>query len=415
MDMRKMGVTISTHNGSVVAREHNIRNEKVTSKESHIDPNGVFEVWHDEKVRDAYHRLFDEAVEQYNAKQTRPDRRIKNYYKDVCDDVKKHAAYEMIIAVGCRNGETIDDSVGKEIMREFVDGWRERNPNLEMIGAYYHADEQGVPHVHIDYVPVAHGYTKGMATQNGLVKALSEMGFEKQGRDTAQIQWERRENECLDGLCRARGLEVDHPKVERAKHLATELYKALKALEEAQEYVNTLEEQVQHLEGVVRALKGEEKEQKDLQKEIAGTTFFGKTKESVTIPYTEYRTLQRIARETNDLKSDRSAFDAMVAQQMPKLQQADSLLAEAERERAEAKRKKEQIEKEIINQAELMSKNHIRAITYGSGREPELTERMKNFLEAIGQYSAFCKFESALDKALRNDLQKVVDQERNDL
>ena len=34
-----MGVTISTHNGSAVAREHNIRNPKVVSKEAHIKPN----------------------------------------------------------------------------------------------------------------------------------------------------------------------------------------------------------------------------------------------------------------------------------------------------------------------------------------------------------------------------------------
>ena len=33
-----MGVTISTHNGSAVAREHNIRNPKVVSKEAHIKP-----------------------------------------------------------------------------------------------------------------------------------------------------------------------------------------------------------------------------------------------------------------------------------------------------------------------------------------------------------------------------------------
>ena len=38
-----MGVTISTHNGSAVAREHNIRNPKVVSKEAHIKPNIYFD------------------------------------------------------------------------------------------------------------------------------------------------------------------------------------------------------------------------------------------------------------------------------------------------------------------------------------------------------------------------------------
>ena len=32
-------VTIATHNGSHVARQHNLRNPKVIAKEDHIDPN----------------------------------------------------------------------------------------------------------------------------------------------------------------------------------------------------------------------------------------------------------------------------------------------------------------------------------------------------------------------------------------
>ena len=41
-------VTIATHNGSQVARQHNLRNPKFICKEDHIDPNGHFEVWLDE-------------------------------------------------------------------------------------------------------------------------------------------------------------------------------------------------------------------------------------------------------------------------------------------------------------------------------------------------------------------------------
>ena len=34
-----------------------------------------------ENIKAVYHRLFDEALERYNAKQTRSDRKIKNYYR----------------------------------------------------------------------------------------------------------------------------------------------------------------------------------------------------------------------------------------------------------------------------------------------------------------------------------------------
>lgn len=233
-------VTISTHNGSTVHQAHNIRAEKTVSKEEHINPTGIHETWVHESERQAYHRLFDDSVKAYNETQTRADRQIKNYYNTVRDDVKKHTSYEMIIGVYPEKGTFMDENTQREILKTFVDGWKERNPNLELIGAYYHADEQGEPHCHIDYIPVAHGYSRGMETQTGLVKALGEMGFEKVGKATAQIQWERRENECLEKLCKERGLEVSHPKQEGREHLHTETYKAQKTLENALDHTKDL-------------------------------------------------------------------------------------------------------------------------------------------------------------------------------
>ena len=130
-------VTISTHNGSAVHQAHNMRAEKVVSKEEHIDPNGKHETWIHESERQAYHRLFDEAVKDYNEKQTRTDRQIKNYFNTVRDDTKKHTSYEMIIGVYGKdeNGTPIcSEEQGKAIMKRFVDEWKERNPNLELIG-----------------------------------------------------------------------------------------------------------------------------------------------------------------------------------------------------------------------------------------------------------------------------------------
>lgn len=131
---------------------------------------------------------------------------------------------------------------GKAIMQKFVQDWSRRNPNLELIGAYYHADEDGEPHVHLDYIPVAHGYTKGMETQTGLVKALGEQGFEKNGRATAQIQWEKRENDYLTSLCEDVGLTVIHPQIEGRKHIETQTFKLQKQIEELQKEKVKLQE-----------------------------------------------------------------------------------------------------------------------------------------------------------------------------
>lgn len=265
-----MGVTISTHNGSKVCREHNIRNEKVVSKESHIKPNGNYEIWHDEKLSDAYNRLFGKALADYNAKQTRADRKIDDYLKHVRADDSRHECYEMIVAIGNSKGEMVDEELGRIALIKFVYGdennpsWQERNPNLEIVGCYYHADEEGVPHIHIDYVPVAHGYKKGLETQNGLVKAFQEMGLEKQGKATAQIQWESRENKLLESLVNQMGYEVEHPK-ENREHIHTREYK------QAQEQVEVFRKEADRLaisyEFTQNSLKSTKAELQSLEKE----------------------------------------------------------------------------------------------------------------------------------------------------
>lgn len=244
--------TIATHNGSSVSRGHNLRKDEIVSKESHIDPAGIHETWHDEAPRQVYERLFGKAVEEFNQKQTRSDRKIDNYYNQVRDDQRRHVTYEMIIGIYPGENESIPDNVGKEVLEEFVKGWKDRNPNLELTGVYYHADEQGkAPHVHIDYIPVAHGYKRGPAVQNGLVKAFGEMGFNGSGKITAQIQWEKRENEVLEQLCNAKNITVEHPQAGKGvEHMHTQLYKAQQDTETEQKKLTDLKKQIGNQEQI---------------------------------------------------------------------------------------------------------------------------------------------------------------------
>ena len=64
-----------------------------------------------------------------------------------------------------------------------------------------------------------------MSTQSALVKAFGQQAFFKDGKETAQIKWERRENAELERLCRQANIEVEHPLIEGRKHLDTERYK----------------------------------------------------------------------------------------------------------------------------------------------------------------------------------------------
>lgn len=228
-----MAYTISTHNGSRYVRAHNIRDRWLTDKEPHIDADGVYEIWKDEKVRDAYERIFGDAVREYNARQKREDRKIDDYYNLIKGHDKKHVVYEMIISIGNLDYEP-DPEVGKKIMREFYENWEKRNPSLALIGAYYHADEAGVPHVHLDYIPVGEGYKRGLSIQNGLNRALEQQGFKTlRMKETAQILWEKRENLALESICKSHGLDIVHPEIEDRVHLEKDTFIRVKEQEKA--------------------------------------------------------------------------------------------------------------------------------------------------------------------------------------
>ncbi len=355
--------TIATHNRSSVSRGHNLRKEEIVSKESHIDPDGVHETWIDEAPRHAYERIFGQSVRDYNERQPRADRQIKDYYNHVRDDAKKHCTYEMIIGVYPGDGETVTEKQGRDIMREFVSGWKERNPNLELVGAYYHADEQGkAPHVHIDYIPVAHGYKNGPETQNGIVKALGEQGFRKQGTATAQILWEKRENECLEKLCCQRGISVEHPEAGKGvQHLHTEAYKASQDARTASETLKGIQKDIEDAESVLEGLQGRILTAQQTRAFTVKRKLFGGEKAAIEGSPEELQSLLNTAakveaadkamREAQDIRSEAQKIIDM------KSRIVEAAEAEAKRTRSNAEADAKQIRSNAQTAAERIKKN----------------------------------------------------------
>ena len=265
-----MPYTIATHVGTKIARQHNIRDKRITDKEAHIDPNGKHEVWLNCNLteKEAYHKLFDSAVAEYNSRQKRNDRKISDYYEKIRNDKQKHTAYEMIVSVGNME-ERIPEELSYEILMEYVEGWKEKNPNMYMFGCYYHADEQGVPHVHIDYIPVGTNYTRGMKKQVSSSKALEEMGFVTDTfKGTAQVKWIHSENERLETICNNHGVEVYHPQTGK-EHLEKDLYILEKQAENLKTEISDIEEEKQNIiRKSVMAVDKLESEKSALEDEI---------------------------------------------------------------------------------------------------------------------------------------------------
>lgn len=117
-------------------------------------------------VKTVYHKEFDEALEEYNKKQTRQDRKIKDYFEHVAGK-EQDMAVEIIIQIGDREfWKQFDDmkSYMKLSYQIILDELRKRLPQFVVANAVVHLDEDS-PHMHIVGVPVADGYKKGLSKQ----------------------------------------------------------------------------------------------------------------------------------------------------------------------------------------------------------------------------------------------------------
>ncbi|MCM1316533.1 MAG: plasmid recombination protein [Alistipes senegalensis] len=234
-----MPKTISFHNGTVWSRGHNVRDERYTKKQEHIDPTLSSQnvVLRDTPVRQAYKDIFGWAVEEYNSRQKRTDRHINDYYEKIKTDKRKHPVYECIVQIGDRNDTGNSAELEKQALIKFVEEWDERNPNLRLIGAYVHCDEpDGTVHMHLDYIPLAE-CSKGMLIQNSLDRALQQQGFKSENiHQTAQIAWQEREREALTAICREFSIDAQHSQGigKRRKYLTPQEYRIAKDEQQAQ-------------------------------------------------------------------------------------------------------------------------------------------------------------------------------------
>ena len=177
-----------------------------------------------QSLADAYEEIFGEATEKYNAQQQRSDRKIKNYFEKlfgenpdsmqadtvIKNDNKQQSFYEYVVGVGTMqdtgystNPDMAATSV--ECLKEYMAGFQKRNPQLHVFNAVIHQDE-ATPHLHYDIIPFAEGFKKGMTRQQGLNKALEQMGY---GTGKAAIaNFTQSERKVFREICEAHGIEI---------------------------------------------------------------------------------------------------------------------------------------------------------------------------------------------------------------
>ncbi len=210
-------------------------------------------------LHDFYEQIFGKALAEYNAKQKRADRQINDYYEHVKKSGKGKLFYEVVVQFGdlhdCGLGSE-NWNTAKSMLDDYMLDFEKRNPNLKVFNAVMHLDES-TPHLHIDFVPVAHKGQRGMPLKNSMSGALREQGFSSANRmENEWTAWSESERSVMEKILLKHGLRREDKNVHRP-HLSVEDFK--KAAHEA--------ERISEINAHLTALK--KKPEKELTSEDA--------------------------------------------------------------------------------------------------------------------------------------------------
>ncbi len=208
--------------GSVNHNSRKFKAENVDAERSYLNVN-----YCNENIKKVYHKLFDEALQRYNEKQTRADRRIADYYEKIRNSKQEKPFHELILQIGDKENMgagSENGNLARQVLDEYYSKFQERNPNLYIFSAHLHMDE-ATPHLHIDFVPFTTGSKRGLDTRVSLKQALAAQGFKGGSRgDTEWSQWVQSEKENLAAVMGRHGIEWEH-KGTHEKHLSVLDYK----------------------------------------------------------------------------------------------------------------------------------------------------------------------------------------------
>ena len=213
----KRTISFMTGKGSVNHNSRKFHAKNTDPQRSHWNVE-----YCNQDIREVYHELFDGALERYNAKQTRKDRKIEDYYEKIRSGKQEKPFHEIILQIGNKDdmgAKTAEGQMAAKILDEYMKGFQERNPTLRVFSAHLHMDE-ATPHLHIDFVPYITGSKRGLDTRVSLKQALSALGFKGGTRmETELNQWVTAEKQQLASIMLEHGIEWEQ-KGTHEKHLS---------------------------------------------------------------------------------------------------------------------------------------------------------------------------------------------------
>lgn len=268
-------------------------------------------------IKEVYHILFDEALERYNAKQKRSDRKIDNYYEKIRRGKQEKLFYEVIFQIGNKDDMNVQSKEGqlaKDILCEFMEQFQKRNPNLYVFSSHLHMDEQ-TPHIHIDFVPFIRNSKRGLDTRVSLKGALAEQGFKGGTRGmTEWNQWIESEKQELSKVMGRHGVQWKQLGTHN-KHLSVLDFEKQERQKEVTELEQTISGNKEELSSILQQQITAEQETEQIRKE--GEIIRQKVSEL-------YATNHLLKEQTEMLKEDKEKLlseNEKLEKQQKKLQQ----------------------------------------------------------------------------------------------
>lgn len=280
---------------------------------------------------DKFNEIFEDDVANFNAKQTRPSRKMgmestnpdrqKSYYDGIVDGtfctgsgkMKETPIYEAVLQIGNKNDNGVTDKdfdmqhwktlkksgheqeasdyvlqhlsnhPNKERTKRIINKAVERIANfdpehLKVLRADWHEDEPcGTGHAHIAYVLKATGYKTGMESRVASVKALEQMGFKKtKESEYGIVQLHEKFKSIIEEEMIADALEYGYEAIQRTvdsgehrKHSDVDTFREMMEEQEALDsYKSELEQKEKQIKQKRISVKKEQEKLEEKEKEI---------------------------------------------------------------------------------------------------------------------------------------------------
>ena len=344
---------------------------KDIGKHIHWDKTSQNEILVSKPIKEVYRDVFQKSVDEYNQKQRRKDRRIKNFYSKMRKDKSYDAQKEFIIQVG-KKGQQLsedpkkNDELQKAVLETYLKKFEDEYPQLHIYSAVVHVDEAS-PHLHLAVVPEATGYKRGVAKKPSFSKA---MGIKNQEMFKAFCEANR--DLLQQSVREVLGVEVKREKVGTHAYLPPEQYRELMAKADAkvQKAQDTLDDAEEKSADILATAKAE-------AEKIASDA---KTKADANREVMQYRAseMSKVDREVEAEKSKkRSQVDReVVTYRLGKKSQVDrELTAYSDKKKKEADADADKIRNDATVDASLILSDAKRRRTDAVARETKVAGR----------------------------------------